>query len=88
MSDNQKIVVYSLENCPNCEMLKSFLKENGFLYEELDLADPANMTELRLNNVFVREAPVLQVNDKFLTSQELFDNGSVRDEVLSLCKGD
>ncbi|MDD4127437.1 MAG: glutaredoxin domain-containing protein [Methanomicrobium sp.] len=88
MSSNPKIVVYSLENCPNCELLKSFLKENGFLYTELDLAEPANMTELRLNNVFVREAPVLQVNEKFLISQELFKGGSVREETLTLCKGE
>ena len=88
MSDSQKIVVYSLETCPNCDLLKSFLKKNGFLYSDLDLADPANMTELRLNNVFVREAPVLQVGNKFLTSKELFQSGSVREEVLLLCKGE
>ncbi|WOF16189.1 glutaredoxin family protein [Methanoplanus sp. FWC-SCC4] len=89
MSDNLKIVVYSLENCPNCELLKSFLKQNGFEYQELDLADPANMTELRLNNVFVREAPVLQVEDKFLVSADLFSGGAViTDNVLPLCKGE
>ena len=89
MSDDPKIVVYSLEVCPNCELLKVFLKENGILYQELDLADPANMTELRLNNVFVREAPVLQVGDKFLTSKELFKSGSLREEeILPLCKGE
>ena len=89
MSDNQKIVVYSLEVCPNCELLKGFLKKNGILYQELDLAEPANMTELRLNNVFVREAPVLQAGDKFLTSPELFKSGSLREEeILRLCKGE
>ncbi|MDD3977449.1 glutaredoxin family protein [Methanomicrobium antiquum] len=88
MSNNLKIVVYSLENCPNCELLKDYLKENGFSYDELDLAEPANMTELRLNNVFVREAPVLQVNETFLTSKELFQSGCVKDEVLTLCKGE
>ncbi|MBN2733892.1 MAG: glutaredoxin family protein [Methanomicrobiaceae archaeon] len=89
MSDNPKIVVYSLENCPNCDLLKSFLEEKGFSYEELDLSEPANMTELRLNNVFVREAPVLQAGDKFLTSPELFKSGMVKEEeILPLCKGE
>lgn len=89
MGENLNIVVYTLEICPNCELLKTFIKANGFEYSELDLSDPVNMTELRLNNVFVREAPVLQVGDTFLTSAEIFKEGSVDvDVVLPLIKGD
>lgn len=89
MGENLNIVVYTLEICPNCEILKNFIKANGFEYSELDLSDPVNMTELRLNNVFVREAPVLQVGDTFLTSSEIFKDGSVNaDAVLPLIKGD
>ena len=89
MSDNPQITVYSLEICPNCEILKNFLKSKGLEYNELDLSLPENMTELRLNNVFVREAPVLQVDETFLTSADLFKNGAVIEEtVLPLCKGE
>lgn len=89
MSDDPQITVYSLEICPNCEILKNFLKSKGFEYKELDLSLPENMTELRLNNVFVREAPVLQINETFLTSADLFKNGAVIEEkVLPLCKGE
>lgn len=89
MSDIPQITVYSLEYCPNCEILKEFLKSHGFWYKELDMALPENMTELRLNNVFVREAPVLQVGETFLKSADLFENGSVIEEkVLPLCKGE
>jgi glutaredoxin len=89
LGENLNIVVYTLEICPNCEILKNFIKANGFEYSELDLSDPVNMTELRLNNVFVREAPVLQVGDTFLTSSEIFKDGSVNaDAVLPLIKGD
>jgi glutaredoxin len=89
VSDNPKITVYSLEVCPNCELLKRFLKSNGFEYTELDLSLPENMTELRLNNVFVREAPVLQVEDTFLTSGDIFNSGAVDEEkILTLCKGE
>lgn len=89
MSDNPQITVYSLEICPNCEILKNFLKSNNLEYKELDLSLPENMTELRLNNVFVREAPVLQVDDTFLTSADLFEKGAIIEEkVLPLCKGE
>jgi glutaredoxin len=89
VSDNPQITVYSLEVCPNCEILKKFLKSNGFEYAELDLSLPENMTELRLNNVFVREAPVLQVGETFLTSADIFKKGAVNEEiVLPLCKGE
>ena len=89
MSDNPQITVYSLEICPNCEILKRFLKSKELEYKELDLSLPENMTELRLNNVFVREAPVLQVDDTFLTSADIFKNGAVIEEkVLPLCKGE
>lgn len=89
MSDNPQIIVYSLEICPNCEILKNFLKSKGLEYKELDLSLPENMTELRLNNVFVREAPVLQVEDTFLTSDDIFKDGAViEDKILPLCKGE
>ena len=89
MSDNLQITVYSLEICPNCEILKNFLKANGLDYIELDLSLPENMTELRLNNVFVREAPVLQIGETFLTSADIFKSGAVIEEkVLPLCKGE
>ena len=47
------------------------------------------LTELRINNVFVREAPVLQVGTTFLTSKELFGTEGIRKEVIhSLLRGD
>ncbi len=76
------VIVYSLENCPNCELLKEHLKENGIGYQEEDMAAPGPLTELRLNGVFIREAPVLRIGDLFLTSQDLFAGGNVRQEVL------
>ena len=39
-----------------------------------------SLTELRINGIFVREAPVLQNGDNFLTSHDLFSVGHVREE--------
>jgi len=47
-----------------------------------------SMTELRINGIFVSEAPVLQNGDHFLTSIELFSGGKVReDSVTQLLAG-
>ncbi|NYT05968.1 MAG: glutaredoxin family protein [Methanomicrobiales archaeon] len=83
MSDISGIIVYSLENCPNCELLKDFLSAAGAAFEVRDMMSPAALTELRINGVFVREAPVLQVGSTFLTSRDLFSGGSVKKEILS-----
>ena len=57
MKDSLQLIVYTLEHCPNCELLKSFLKTGGFPYVERDLSSAESLTELRVNGVFVNEAP-------------------------------
>ena len=82
------LVVYTLECCPNCDKLKGFLKAQGFTYLERDLSTAESLTELRLNGVFVNEAPVLQNGDEFLTTNELFASGNVNEaEVRKFVEG-
>lgn len=82
------LVVYTLECCPNCDKLKGFLKTQGFSYSERDLSTAESLTELRLNGVFVNEAPVLQNGDEFLTTNELFASGNVNEaEVRKFVEG-
>lgn len=89
MTDNAQINVYTLENCPNCELLKDYLDRVGAKYNVRDMMSAEALTELRINGVFVREAPVLQVKKTFLTSKDLFDaDGVIEDVVGPLCKGD
>lgn len=57
------ITVYCLPNCPNCETLVNTLTTNCCLFEKKDLSDPEVLTELRVNGVFVMEAPILRVRD-------------------------
>lgn len=83
MSNNPQLIVYSLEHCPNCELLKGFLKKGGISYDERDLSSAESLTELRVNGVFVNEAPVLQSNDDFYTSADLFPAGKLDAEHLS-----
>jgi len=82
------VIVYRLEFCPNCEILKAYLKERGVEFTEEDMASAAALTELRINGVFVSEAPVLRRGGTFLTSAELFLGGAVnRDAVDAVIAG-
>ncbi|HOX35473.1 MAG TPA: glutaredoxin domain-containing protein [Methanoregulaceae archaeon] len=82
------LVVYTLECCPNCDKLKGFLKAQGFTYLERDLSTAESLTELRLNGVFVAEAPVLQNGENFLTTTDLFSSGNINEtEVRKFAEG-
>ena len=82
------VIVYRLEFCPNCELLKAYLNERGAEYAEEDMSSAAALTELRVNGVFASEAPVLRKGETFLTSAELFAGGAVnRAAVDSLLAG-
>ncbi len=86
--DNGTVMVYTLEFCPNCDTLKQFLKEQDVPYREHDLSTAESLTELRINGVFVNEAPVLRRGSRFLTSQDLFEAGNLQeDRVRALLEG-
>ncbi|MDD1677664.1 MAG: glutaredoxin family protein [Methanomicrobiales archaeon] len=77
------VTIYTLEDCPHCELLKEYLQENNIPYREEDMGTAGPLTELRLNGVFVREAPVLRIGDRFFTSADLFMRGDIRKDALS-----
>ncbi|MDD1673439.1 MAG: glutaredoxin family protein [Methanomicrobiales archaeon] len=77
------VTVYTLDDCPNCEMLKDYLKEKRIPYQEEKMDSAGPLTELRLHGVFVREAPVLRAGDRFLTSADLFRGGKIQKDSLS-----
>lgn len=82
MTKTVELIVYSLETCPHCEMLKKFLKKGGYKYSERDLSTAEALTELRINGVFVNEAPVLQRGEEFYTSADLFPAGELDEKKL------
>ena len=89
MPKGPQLIVYTLEHCPNCELLKGFLKKSGLKYSERDLSSAESLTELRVNGVFVNEAPVLQKKDDFFTSADLFPSGKMDEGHLAkLISGD
>jgi hypothetical protein len=47
------------------------------------MASAEALTELRINGVFVQEAPVLQKDDTFYTSGDLFAGGALREDLVA-----
>lgn len=82
MNDGSDVVVYTLEFCPRCEILKEYLCARNIPFRVEDLSSAESMTELRINGIFVREAPVLQRGAKFLTSEDIFSGDSVQDDKI------
>ncbi len=74
-----KCVVYTTKTCPKCEQLKKKLKAHGADFQDMDMSTPQALTELRVNGVFTLAAPVLQIDDKFSTVEELFDGETIKD---------
>lgn len=72
MTDGAGFIVYTLDFCPRCEILKEFLASRNLEFSIEDMSTAASLTELRVNGVFVSEAPVLRKGKKFLTTKELF----------------
>ncbi|MCX6687486.1 MAG: glutaredoxin family protein [Methanoregula sp.] len=83
MSPTRQIIVYTLEYCPHCEELKGYLKKNNVFFSEHDLSTAESLTELRLNGIFVNEAPVIQKDCDFLTTDELFSGGKLNSECIA-----
>ncbi|NYT07940.1 MAG: glutaredoxin family protein [Methanomicrobiales archaeon] len=88
MAERPKLIVYTLEYCPNCETLKEYLATRAIPFQERDMASAAALTELRINGIFVNEAPVLQAGSAFLVSRDLFSAGILNeDSVMQLSEG-
>jgi len=78
----QDILIYSTRNCPNCRVLKQYLENKKIHFTEVDMATPAALTELRMNDVFTMAAPVLQIGNKFHTYNELFTQDRINQNSL------
>jgi mycoredoxin len=62
------VIVYSTNWCPDCRRAKSFLKERGIEFREINVEEDESAEEivLRANNGRCK-VPTLQVGDRFFT---------------------
>jgi len=66
--------LFSTPTCPQCERVKSILKNAGKDFENQDLSDPANLAELRCLGIFSLQAPILVISEdplKYLDSNQI-----------------
>jgi glutaredoxin len=83
-----QIIVYTMENCPNCERLKATLKGLNILYEEKDLETKEAIIELRYQGCFPEEAPVLQCGRTCYESPRIFgEDGTVNKHIIHAISG-
>lgn len=78
----QDIIVYTLENCTKCILLKNFLNKKKIIYKEKNMLDIDSLTELAYNNIFTNTAPILQINNNFYTDDLLFNGESINEEFI------
>ncbi|WP_292463270.1 glutaredoxin family protein [Methanolobus sp.] len=78
-----EVIIYTTKTCPKCEQLKKVLESKGIPFKTSDMSTPEALTELKFNGVFTMTAPVLQINDEFLTHKDLFKGPDVNLEALS-----
>jgi glutaredoxin len=79
------IIVYSKENCPNCDILKQLLNKENIEYEITKIDTPKALTELRMNSVFTMSAPVLQIDDNFYTLSDMADSNVIsKDRIMKI----
>jgi len=82
-----EIKIYTLPNCPQCSVLKKKIRSVGLPFKELDMEDPDCMTDLIMDGVYVREAPVLFIDGKYWTYDQIFDKqGNLSPEILEILK--
>lgn len=90
MAEGAGFIVYTLEFCPRCEILKEFLTERHIPYTVADMSSAKALAfEAGMNAIFVQEAPVLQSGKRFLTSRDLFTGDTINeDKILQARPGD
>jgi glutaredoxin len=64
--------VFTLPDCPKCDTLKEWLKDNGIEFDVKDL-DTIAQTDFIMRNIF-GNPPILEIDEKAFTSEDLFAN--------------
>jgi glutaredoxin-like protein NrdH len=57
-----KIVVYSKNGCPNCDLTKAYLKKKGLLFEECNLDDADNREFFVSKYPGIRSMPQIEID--------------------------
>jgi len=60
------LIIYSTHWCPDCFRVKSFLKERGVSFQEIDIEDDPDSEDLVIRvNGGKRRVPTLKIGDRY-----------------------
>lgn len=65
-----KIIIYSTPACPYCRMVKEYLKEKGFEYEEKDVSADQKAAEEAFEKSKQMSLPVIDIDGKIIVGFE------------------
>lgn len=65
----KKVVIYTSETCPYCDLAKEYFQENDIKYEEKSTTKPEFRKELI--GLGVRSVPTIFVDDKYMVGFEV-----------------
>ena len=77
-----KIKIFSTPTCPYCYVLKNYLKENGFEFEEIDISKETAKREELIKKTGLATLPVVEINGQLIVG---FDKKKI-DEILKIKK--
>ena len=60
----KKVVLYSMDKCPHCEIAKRYLEQEGIAFRLCNVKTPRGQKELAATGF--RGVPVLKVGDQLL----------------------
>ena len=69
-----KIKLYTTPICPYCFTLKTFLKEKGFEFEEIDVSQDKKSRDEIIKKSGTMQAPILEIDDQVIVG---FDKGKI-----------
>ena len=76
----QKIIIYSTENCKFCHMLKDYLTEKGFSYEDVNVGTDAAQAAIAQEKSGQLGVPVTDIDGHIVVG---YDTDAV-DELLNI----
>ena len=75
-----KIIIYTLEWCPHCQALKSYLKKRKLEFENIDVEKNEEQAEYIIKKTGLEGFPIIDINGEIIIG---FD----KEKIDILCKG-
>jgi hypothetical protein len=76
----KQAILYSVPDCPRCHQLAVWLMAHGIVFQNRNLANPAVLTDLRLDCCFEIQAPILKVGCMYYPAGFMFEGERLQEE--------